>query len=136
LLDPKSGFNLKETGHRIYARNYAQPSTYVAAGAEVVNSYVAEGCSVRGRVINSIVSTACVIEEGALVKDSVVMPNAAIGRGSELRYAILGENAKVGRGVRVGGEREYYPAEAFGIAVVGKNKMIADGSVIKPKEIV
>ena len=136
LLDPNSGLNLRDPKAKIYARNYAQPSSYIASGADIVNSYVAEGCTVRGTVVNSIVSTACVIEEDVVIRDSVIMPNTTVKKGSVVKFAILGENATVGRNVHIGGEKEYYPENEWGIAVIGKNKVIADNTVIAPNEIV
>ena len=136
LLKPDSGLNLRDQKFKIYARNYAQPSSYAAKGSVIKNSYVAEGCIVKGRVENSIISTACVIEEDAVVRDSVIMPNTVVGRGSVVKFAILGENATIGRNVHIGGEKEYYPEDAWGIAVIGKGKKIADNTVIAPNEII
>lgn len=136
LLDPESGLNLRDPKSKIYARNYAQPSSYVADSAVIKSSYVAEGCTIKGRVENSIISTACVIEEDVVIRDSVVMPNTTVSKGSVIKFAILGENALIGRNVHIGGEKEYYPEDEWGIAVIGKNKKIADNSLIKPGEII
>ena len=136
LLTPDSGLNLRDQKYKIYARNYAQPSSYVAKGSVIKNSYVAEGCIVKGHVENSIISTACVIEEDTVIRDSVIMPNTTIGRGSVVKFAILGENAIIGRNVHIGAEKEYYPEDEWGIAVIGKGKQIADNTVIAPAEIV
>ncbi len=136
LLDEKSGLNLKDARFKIYARNYAQPSSFIAKSALIQNSYVAEGCSIRGKVINSIISTGCVIEENAFVKDSVIMPNAVIKRGSTVKYAVLGENVTLEHNTKIGDEPEYYDASDFGISVIGKGKVIEANTVIKPKEII
>ena len=136
LLDPKSGLNLRDTKHKIYARNYAQPSSYIAKGAVINNSYVAEGCTVYGRVENSVISTACVIEEDVVVENSVIMPNTVVKKGSTVKFAILGENATIGRNVHIGAEKEYYPESEWGIAVIGKGKNIPDNKVVKPNEII
>lgn len=136
LLDPDSRLDLRDPKFKIYARNYAQPSSYIAKSASVTNSYIAEGCSIKGRIVNSIISTGCTVDEDAFVKDSVVMPNTVIHKGSTVKYSILGENVTVGRNVKVGDEAEYYSKSDWGIAVIGKEKSIPDNSVIKPKEII
>ena len=135
LLDPASGLNLRDPKFKIYARNYAQPSSYIADGSKIVNSYVAEGCTIRGRVENSIISTACTIEEDVVIKGSVIMPNTTVKKGSVVKFSILGENVTIGRNVHIGGEKEYYPEDTWGIAVIGKNKTIADNTVVAPNEI-
>lgn len=136
LLHPENGLHLKDTRHKIFARSYALPPSLIAAGASLKNAFVAEGCQIRGRVEDSVISTAAVIEQGAVVRHSVIMPGAHIGRESVVEYAILGENVRVGRGVHIGGTREKYSHDGFGIAVVGRGKTIPDGTVILPKEII
>ncbi len=136
LLDPESGLNLKDSKFRIYARNYAQPSSYIAKSATIDNSYVAEGCSIKGSVKNSIISTGCTIEEDAVVEDSVIMPNTIIRKGATVKYAILSENVEIDKNARIGDKPEYYSKSEWGIAVIGKGNIIAANTVVKPKEII
>ncbi|MBR6720036.1 MAG: glucose-1-phosphate adenylyltransferase [Clostridia bacterium] len=136
LLDPESGLNLKDSKFRIYARNYAQPSSYIAKSATIDNSYVAEGCSIKGTVKNSIISTGCTIEEDAVVEDSVIMPNTIIRKGATVKYAILSENVEIDKNARIGDKPEYYSKSEWGIAVIGKGNIIAANTVVKPKEII
>ena len=136
LLDPESGLNLKDPKFRIYARNYAQPSSYIAKTSVIDNSFVAEGCSIKGTVKNSIISTGCIVEEDAIIEDSVIMPNTVIKKGAEVRYSILSENVEVDKNARIGDKPEYYPKSEWGIAVVGKGNIVAANTVIKPKEII
>ena len=90
----------------------------------------------RGYVENSIISTACVIEEGVTVLNSVIMPNTTVKKGSTVKFSILGENATVGRNVHIGGEKEYYAEDAWDIAVIGKGKEIPDNATVAPGEII
>lgn len=136
LLDPESGLNLKDPKFKIYARNYAQPSSYISGSAKIENSFVAEGCDIRGTVINSIISTGCTVEEKVVIKDSVIMPDTVIKKGAEVKYAIISENVTVGKNSRVGGEKEYYPDDEWGIAVVGKGNIIPDNAVVNPDQII
>jgi len=74
-------------------------------------------------VKHSILSTGVVVEAGAQVIDSVIMPGAVIRRGAIIRRAIVAENAVIEPGASVG--------EPEGdIAVVGQNVTVpAGGSV-------
>jgi glucose-1-phosphate adenylyltransferase len=119
----------------IYARNYAHPSSYIAPDAEIVNSYVAEGSTVYGKVHNSVVSTGCVIEKDAEVCDSFIMPDAVIGTHATIRYAIIGEGSCVGANARVGDNPQFYDKAEWGIAVVGKDKVVEQNKTLVPKEI-
>lgn len=134
LLDPEKPVEQNAPKKfRIYSRNYAQPPSIVAQGATVKNSYVAEGCVIRGRVENSIVSTGCRVEEGAVVTDSVVMPNSVIRRRAKVSYAMIGERCTIGEGASVGDVKN---GEDWGVAVVGSDKTVAPDTTVAPKTVV
>ena len=131
--DPK--FDLFDGENKIYSRNYAHPSTFIAKGAKVVNSYIAEGSTVYGNVYNSIISTGCTIGKNAEISNSFVMPNAQVGRNSVIKYAIIGEDSVVNANARIGDIPEFYDKNKWGIAVVGKDKVVPQNKILLPKEI-
>ena len=134
LLDSK--FNIRDKAFKIYARNYAKPSSYIAKNSSIKNSFVAEGCLVKGKIEHSIISTGCTIEEDVEVYNSVIMPDAVIKKGSVIKYAIVGEGAVIGENTRIGDDPVYYEENEWDISVVGKDEHIAKNSVIKPNEVV
>ena len=97
---------------------------------------VAEGCDIQGVVENSIIFTGCRVEPGAVIRDSVVMPNTRVEEGARLEYAMIGENTVIGKGALIGRSPKDYAINAWGIAVVGSNRTVADEQVITPKEVV
>ncbi len=135
LLGKNPAFNLyDDMGKRIYARNYAMPSSFIAACSENVNCLIAEGCEIYGAVRHSVISTGCTVYEGALVEDSVVMPNVVIEAGAIIRHAIIGEDCRIRRGAVIGGC--FAEGEAKQISVVGKGKIIEENRAVKPGEVV
>ena len=78
----------------------------------------------------------CEIEEGAIVTGAVIMPNTVVRKGANVSYCIVGEQCVVEEGAKIGERPENYLDGDWGIAVVGHQRTIAAGSVIKPKEIV
>ncbi|MBP5255876.1 MAG: glucose-1-phosphate adenylyltransferase [Clostridia bacterium] len=127
LLDPDSPIDRNAPkGFRIYSRNYAQPSTTVADGAEISHSYIAEGCLIAGRVSGSVVSIGSTVEAGASVTDSVLMPGAVIRRGASVHHAIIGEDTEIGEGASVG-----KPGNDV-LTVVGHREEIGPGEKIEP----
>ena len=132
LLNPLSGLSLKDPSFKIYARNYASPPTFVSSAAKVENSMIAEGCTVYGEVKNSIIFTGCTIEKGAVVHDSVIMPDTVIREGSTVTRAITGEQVTIGKKAVVGLCDE---GEEPGITVIGTGKVVEDNQVVKTKEI-
>jgi glucose-1-phosphate adenylyltransferase len=135
ILGPNPALNLRDDESCIYARNYAHPSSYIAPDAEIVNSYVAEGSTVYGKVYNSIISTGCVVEKDAQIYDSFVMPDAVIENHSVIRHSIIGEGAIVHKNARIGDSPEFYKPEEWGITVVGKDKVVEQNKILLPKEI-
>ncbi len=135
LLDPTRPVEVNAPKKfRIYSRNYAQPPCIVSKNGRVNNSYVAEGCVVHGKVENSVISTGCRIEEGAVVSNTVVMPNSVIKSGATVEYAIIGERCVIGENAAVGAEKS--DSSDWGIAVVGSDKTVDNGSTVPPKGIV
>lgn len=135
ILGENPLLDMGSTKSRIYARNYAHPCSYIAPEAEIVNSYVAEGSSVFGKVHNSIISTGCVIEKGAEIYNSFIMPNAVIEQSSRIHYAIIGEDAIVHSNAKIGGDPNSFSSDKWGIAVVGKDKDVERNKILLPKEI-
>ena len=64
--------------------------------AGVTDSVISPGCIIRGRVENSVLSPGVRVDEGAFVRDSVIMGNVFIGRDSVVDGAILDEWVKIG----------------------------------------
>ena len=134
LLGKNPEFDIRgDERSKIYARNNAQPSSYIDEDAKIVNAFVAEGCEVYGTVKHSIVSVGCTIGEGALVEDSVIMPGVVIEAGAIVRHAILGENSKVCRNAVVGGA--FAPEEAKSISVTSKGAVVEENTVLLPGEM-
>ena len=135
ILGENPELDMREKKNRIYARNYANPSSFISKDAEVVNSFVAEGSLVYGKVHNSIISTGCVIERDAEIHDSFIMPNTVIEKSSVIKYAIVGEDTVVHANAKIGDNPEFYEKNKWGIAVVGKEREVPQNKIILPKEI-
>ncbi len=135
ILGEEPMLDMRDAGSPIYARNYAHPASYIAPEAQIVNSYVAEGCSVYGKIYNSVVSTGCVIEKDVEIHDSFIMPDAKIETHATVSHAIVGEGSVVHANARIGDDPRFYSEEEWGIAVVGKDKEVAQNGTVKPAEI-
>ena len=123
LLNDRPEIDLHDKSWRIYARNEGYLPQYIAQGAELSRSLITEGCVIEGTVNHSIVSTQAVVEKGAQVIDSVLMPGVHIGPGAHVVRSIIAENARIGAGAKIG--------QADGdIAVVGINVHVPAETVV------
>ncbi len=136
LLGDEPEFNIYGINNRkIYARNSAMPSAYIAKGAEIYDSFVAEGCEVFGSVRHSVVSSGCTIGKGAEVCNSVLMPGVVVEPGAQIRHAIVAEDCVIKAGAKIGEDQDCAP-EKLKISVIGKGNVISEGAVVEPGDIV
>ena len=138
LLDPKIKLDLSDPNWRIYSRTPSAPPHYIADSAKVQNSLITEGCDIYGNVDFSILFDNVIVEEGATVNDSLVMPGAVIKKGASVQYSIIAENAVIEEGATVGERPEKCSdLEKWGVTVVGagltigKDVKIIAGEMIK-----
>ncbi len=137
LLNPNTSLVLSDPSWKIYARNPVMPPHYVSPEGKVQNSMVAEGCSVYGEVDFSVLFAGVTVEEGAVVRDSIIMPNTTIKAGAKVEYAIVAENTVIGEDATVGCRPESMTdRSSWGIAVVGYNVKVGPKAVIGPKAMV
>ena len=137
LLDPNVPLDLSDADWRIYSRNPVMPPHYVAKGAHVQNSLIAEGCNVYGQLEFSVLFAGVYVAPGAVVTDSIVMPGARIEEGAHVQYAIVAENAVIGPNSVVGKRpEEVENKDEWGVAVVGPDCKLPAGSVVPPKAMI
>ncbi len=130
MLAQGSGLNLLEKDWPIYARSPSAPPAYLGEEAVVEHSALTRGCTVEGRVENSVLSQNCRVGKGAVVEYSILMPGAVVEDGARVSYAIVGENCRIGKGAKVGAAPEHSEQEKWGITVVGPEAGVPEGYVL------
>ena len=106
LIDLVPEFNLYEEYWKVYTKSDVLPPQYVSADGEIQKSIIGEGTSIYGKVINSVIGCGVTIEEGAVVKDSIIMNHTTIGANCEVNKAVIAENVTIGDNVVVGAFEE------------------------------
>jgi len=136
MLNACSDFSVYDSCNGIYSKNYPYTSAYISQYADIKNSYIAEGATVYGRIMNSIISLGCTVEAGAEIINSVIMPNAIIGKNSSVKYSIVGEKSILGANVKMGDIPDYYDKNKWGIAAVGNQRNVTPNTVLRPKSFI
>jgi len=98
LLDRDVRKALFDRKNPIYTRIRDDAPTYYSDSSQVINSLIADGCIIKGRVENSILFRGARVEAGATVKNSIVMANGLICENAFLNYVIADKNVSVRRG--------------------------------------
>lgn len=122
-------FNLYEEFWRIYTKSDTLPPQYISEYAKIERSIISEGTDVYGEVYNSVIGAGVTIEEGAIVRDSIIMQNTVIGKGTRVDKAIIAENVRIGHDVELGfGDEATSKLEPriynSGLVTIGENSEI------------
>ena len=132
LIDLIPVFNLYEEFWKIYTKSDRIPPQYIAKDAVVDKAIIGEGCEIYGEVHNSVIGCGVTIEEGAVVRDSIIMSSTTIGAGTTVDKAIIAEGVTVGKNCELGiGEEKENKVKpsvyAFGLVTIGEDSVIPDG---------
>ena len=103
LLDMDISRELFFKNGLIYTKAKDEPPTKYKENARVINSLVANGCTIDGQVENSILFRSVKIKKGAVVKDSIIMQNCSIEEDSEVANSILDKSVRVTKGKQITG---------------------------------
>jgi glucose-1-phosphate adenylyltransferase len=102
LLGPEPRLELDDPDWPILTQVPSRPPARVARTAQIDDGFVSPGCVVRGRVERSVLGPGVVVEEGATVREAVVLPNARVA--ADVTRAIVDAGAEVTEPVAGGDE--------------------------------
>jgi glucose-1-phosphate adenylyltransferase len=101
------------------------PTPRIHRQAVVINSLIGPGCVIKGRIENSVLSPGVMVEEQAVVRNTLVMENTFIGFHSVIETSVLDESLDIGSFCYIGFGNG--GPDQTGVTVVGK------GAVIPPR---
>jgi glucose-1-phosphate adenylyltransferase len=132
LLDDRPAFDLYDRSWVIHTRSEERPPAHICSGAKVTSSLVSHGCIIKGRVERSVLSPGVIVEERAVVRDSIVLFDSVIGAGSVIDRAILDKEVVTGKNCQIGYGDDMTPNKLeptrlnTGITLVGKRVHLPD----------
>ena len=95
LIDIKSAESLFNEDWPIYTRTNDSCPTQYFESADVKGSVVSNGCLIEGSIENSIIGRGCVIKKGAVIKNSIILPDAVIGENVHVENQVIDKHAKI-----------------------------------------
>lgn len=131
LIKTLPEFNLYEDFWKIYTKSDYQPPQYTGENASIKTSIVSEGAQIYGSIEHCVISKNVTIEEGAVVKDSIIMEDCVIGKNAVLDRVIVDQNTVIGDNVKMG-LWDNIPNEQkpkiynTGITVIGSDTVVPD----------
>ena len=95
LLDHKKREGLFKEDWPIYTTTHNTPPAFYGDHAIVSNSFIANGCVIKGKVKNSILSRDVIVEEGAVVENCIIFTHTEIGKNVKLKYIVTDKYCSV-----------------------------------------
>ena len=95
LLDMDEAEALINESWPIYTRTNDSAPTQYFPTANVKQSAVSNGCLIKGSIENSIIGRGCTIEEGAVIKNSVVLPDTYIAADTVVSCQVVDKHSKL-----------------------------------------
>ena len=123
LLDSNNRLDIHDTKWKIYTVNPMRPPQYMGSHADVKKSFVVEGCSVFGKVSNSVLSAGVYVGKNTVIKDSVIMANTKIGDNVVIEKAIVGGDVIIRKNSKIGNGKD--------IVLIGEREEIKANSVVE-----
>ena len=93
LRDRSTAKGLFKPGRPIYTQTNDSAPTVYGKTSTVKASVVANGSVIEGKVTNSVICRNVTIREGAIVKDSIILPGAYIGENAKLDHVVVDKYA-------------------------------------------
>ncbi|OFI48659.1 glucose-1-phosphate adenylyltransferase subunit GlgD [Floricoccus tropicus] len=106
MLDPHKFNSLLFGSQKVYTKVKNEEATYYSENSRVENSQFASGSIINGSVLHSIVSRNCLVDDGSVVKDSILFPKVKIGKNVNIEYAIIDKSAEIADNVTIKGTPE------------------------------
>lgn len=104
---------------------------YFGSSSRVSCSMISAGCSIRGTVENSVLAPGVVVEEGAVVRDSILFTDCVVEKKSVVDLTICDKRVRVHEGAVVGTGSNHdfanklHPKHLYtGISLIGKEAVV------------
>lgn len=91
----------------IYTKTKDQHPTKYSGDCEVKNCFVSDGCSIEGKVYNSILSRGVKIAKNSVVRNSIIMQDSVIEEGVELDHVVFDKEVHITGGRKLIGQASY-----------------------------
>ncbi|WP_243058144.1 sugar phosphate nucleotidyltransferase [Nocardioides sp. SR21] len=125
ILDDDLGV-LGDADWPILGHQQPRPAARVLDGGRVSDSLLSPGSCVSGTVIRSVIGPGVVVEEGALVRDSVVFRDCVVRSGARVDWAIVDQDCEIGPDAGIGSP-DTDPEDSDAIVLVGRGTTVGRG---------
>jgi len=130
LLEDLPKLNMYDPDTRIRTRVTGYPPAKIGRRAYVSRSLLDLGCIINGHVEHSVLSPGVYLEEGAVVRDSIIFDDCYIEAGAIVEKAIVDKETRVAKNAYVGYGDDWTPNSErpdivnCGLTIIGKRARV------------
>jgi glucose-1-phosphate adenylyltransferase len=135
VIRKDSGISPQKWGIRTNIEAQGRPADRAPARfgqkAHLRNAMISAGCDIRGTVEHSLLAPGVIVEEGAVVRNSILFADCHVSRNAIVDLAILDKRVSVGEHAVVGAGENYTTANRLqpthlytGITLIGKGAQV------------
>ena len=129
LTDDQGLFNVDRWP--IHTRQPQRVAARVLAGGLVEDSLLSPGVRVHGTVRRSVLGPGVLVEEGAIVSDSVIYADVTVGAGATVDWSIVDVRSHIGAGAQVGSPDAEGVADSAQVTLVGQDVTVSEKAVVE-----
>jgi glucose-1-phosphate adenylyltransferase len=130
LLEDLPSLNMYDPDTRIRSRVTGYPPAKIGHRAYLQRSLIDLGCIINGHVEHTVLSPGVYVEEGAVVRDSIIFDDCRIEAGAIVERAIVDKETRIDKNAYVGYGDDFSPNRdrpdvvSGGITVIGKRAKV------------
>jgi len=107
LLNYDNLSNLFTPERPVYTKVRDEAPVRYGLRASARNSLLADGCIVEGKVENSVLFRGVVVQEGAVVRNSILMQNTVVGKNARMHCVITDKDVSISADRTLEGDANY-----------------------------
>ena len=113
----------------ILSHQQQRPAARVLEGGRISDSLVSPGSRVGGTVVRSVLGPGVVVDEGAVVRDSIVFRDTHIQSGARLDWTVVDQDCVVGPDAEIGSP-DTDPDDPDAIVLIGRRSTVGPKVVL------
>lgn len=136
LLVDTPELNLYDLDNEIRTPFVSRPPVKIGPAAEIRRALLSNGSIINGHVEHSVLSPGVYVEEGAVVRDSIIFDDTHVSRGAVVDRSIVDKAVQIGHDCRVGEGDDHTENQdrpdivTGGFTIVGKRAELLAGTIV------
>ena len=136
LIEPLPELNLHDEDWKLHTRSEEKSPVKFGNSGKAARSLISNGAIIDGHVENSIISPGVHVEQGAIVRDSIIFNDTTIKKNTIVDKSIIDKEVEIGQNCKIGHGDDLTPNQAKpelisnGLNIIAKRATVPDDTTI------